>query len=217
MTTAPTSSQPPSLFARALRAWKRIVRWGTRQPRSFPIHLIILSLVGLLFLLFVIAPVIFVGDWLWSWQLTRLWAQVTGACTAFLLAGWAIHGTNLNRITRIVLLIGTLVLMLTLVDSLDGQQDAFTDIVFITSLWSCFLAVETYRIARDIPAGIPRRKIGLGVGIAATLLFAGSAIVYALYNVRVAPLRYDHHVLYLLGIIISGALRWIQPTKSATR
>ena len=214
MATPSTAPQPPSLSTRVVQGWTRAIRWCTRQPWARSISWISLTLVGLLLLLLVIAPLVFLGDWLWSWQITRLWAQLTGTCLAILLIGWGIQGHALKRIPRIALLIGTVVLILTLLDSLNGQQDVFTDVVFITSLWSCLLAVETDRIARTLPKGTTRRTIGLTIGVGATLLFMGSALGYAVYNLRVLPLRYDHHILYLVGIAVSALLQRIQPPKA---
>lgn len=163
---------------------------------------------GALILLSLGAIILFL-DWQAGSQFTRPWLQVGFAILGALAIGGAIFLPKISRLRRVMISVGGLLIVLTVLDSLDGQQDILTDTVLLLALWALAFA---YTSAQLLQLGTPmtaRRKVAIGVGILATLTYLGSACYYVVVNLTVAPLNVDHHPLFGFALPLNVLLQWI--------
>jgi hypothetical protein len=156
------------------------------------------------------------ADYVWSLHLARVWAQISGFLLGTTLIGMSIWAQRLRLWTRAILL-GIAVLFLgTVIDSLDGKQDILPVIVLLLTVWAGSFAAETYDLLQLSMYRSRVRRVGLAIGILATVIYLSTAGYYFTLNMIRGPLDYDHHPLYAFGIIIVTLLRHLRTRSESS-
>jgi hypothetical protein len=116
---------------------------------------------------------------------------------------------TIARPRRIIMCGGALVLLLAVLDSLDGRQDILPSIVILLTVWALIYADTTIEL---LQAGRPttlRRWLAISLGIVSTIGYLGAAGYYLIVNATVVLVDSDHHPLFGVAIVLSTLLRWL--------
>ena len=175
----------------------------SRQARRLFSHFQIAAL----FLLALCAILLFI-DWETGTQLSRPWLQVGFACFGLLIVSGALFLPNLSRARRCVIAIAGVLTLLAVLDSLDGQQDIFTNTVVILLLWATIFGDVSLQLLQST-AFTTRRKIAATIAVSSTLLYMGSACYYVFLNRTIGPQNADHNDLYGIALSLNILIRWI--------
>jgi hypothetical protein len=159
--------------------------------------LIILGLTALLLL----------GDWLAGWQLSRPWLQVSFAIVGVVVLISAVSVPAQTRPRRVILSAGGLLLILAVLDSLDGQQDILTLFVVLLLAWALLFADTTAQLLQSGLATTTRRSLAISLGIVGTCAYVGAACYYGIVNLTLAPLNPDHSLLFAFALLMNVLMR----------
>jgi hypothetical protein len=206
--TSMSRSSPPWPKPKSPQEWLQLI---FISPKSV---LLAISIVGII-ASFIAAPLVFLADFLWLFQLLRPWAQISALFWGVFLIALTIT-IEWSRFTR-VLLLGAALLWSALIDSIDGQQDVLPMIVFALVMWGLIFASDTRAIIASDHRQSTLYWIGSIIGVVATGGYLGGAIYYFILNIVQEPLDYDRHPLYAFGILINVALRAIQRHLDTTK
>ena len=157
------------------------------------------------------APAVYIADYAWSLQLTPVWEQLFGSIIAILLIIAAIKGQQISRAIRILYLLGGILIVAAVIDSLDGTPDILPFITLLLGGWGISFAFSTVRIMRQRQHLSRIEWCGGLLGLAATGRYLSVAVYYLIRNLTVRPQIYDHHILLGIGFLIASALRVIAP------
>ncbi len=163
--------------------------------------------IGALFLLTLCAVLLFI-DWRTGTHLSRPWLQVGFACFGLFIVGGAVFLPNLTRSRRCVITIVGVLTLLAVLDSLDGQQDIFTNVVVILLLWATSFGDASLQLLRSTTF-TTRRKVAATIAALSTLLYIGSACYYVFLNLTIAPQNAGHNDLYGVALLLNILIRWI--------
>jgi hypothetical protein len=195
-------SSPPWPKPKSPQEWLQLI---FISPKSI---LLAISIVGII-ASFIAAPLVFLADFLWLFQLLRPWAQISALFWGVFLIAITI-AIELSRFTRVLLLLGAALLWGALIDSIDGQQDVLPMIVFALVIWGLIFASDTRTIIASDHRQSTLYWIGSIIGVVATGGYLGGAIYYFTLNLTQGPLDYDRHPLSPFGIFIAAALSFIR-------
>ena len=162
---------------------------------------------GGLILLSLCAIFLFV-DWRAGTQLTRPWLQGGFAALAFLIFGSVIVLPTLSRSRRIVLTGVALLILLAVLDSLDGQQDILTSTVVALLLLASAFAAFSLQLLHSATFSV-RRKIATSIALLTTIAYLGSACYYVLLNLTLGPQNTEHSVLIGCAFLLNMLIRWL--------
>jgi hypothetical protein len=165
--------------------------------------LVSIGLIGLL----LSAPAVYIADHVWSLHLTPVWEQVVGLFIATLLVVAALKGQHIGRTIRILCMLGALVILAAVIDSLDGKPDFLPFITLLLGGWAVGFAHTTSRIMHHRHRLSHIQWIGGLLGIAATIVYLSAAVYYLIRTFTVGPQLYDHHLLFGAGFLIAAILR----------
>jgi hypothetical protein len=188
----------------------------TRQPSRWQRgdYLVAIGIVSGIILL-IAGLVAWLADFIWSLHLTRLWAQISATLVGSTLVSLGIGMPRISRWSRSLMLSASVLLLSTVLDSLDGKQDFVPSIVFLLTLWAGIFAAQTRSLIQQPKQRSWVQWAGIGVGVLATVVYLSTAGYYFGLNLSRGPLDYDHHLLYGLGIIIASILQYFQ-TRSGS-
>jgi hypothetical protein len=188
----------------------------TRQPSQWQRgdYLVVIGIVSGIILL-IAGPVAWLADFIWSLHLTRLWAQISATLVGSTLVGLGIGMPRITSWSRSLMLGAGVLLLSTVLDSLDGKQDFVPSIVFLLTLWAGTFAAQTRGLIQQPKQRSWVQWAGIGIGVLATVVYLSTAGYYFALNLSRGPLDYDHYLLYGLGIIIASILRYFQ-TRSGS-
>jgi hypothetical protein len=176
-------------------------------PKAVPLFTTIAT-VGAVIILAAGAFVL-LGDWLAGWHLTRPWLQLSAAFVGVMLLITVVRVPTMTRPRRLVVCAGGMLLILAVLDSLDGQQDVLPLIVVLLSIWALGYADTTAQLVATGRPTTRRRWFAVTIGILSTLVYLGAASYYGTVNLIIAPVNIDHHPLFAFGIVIATFLRWV--------
>ena len=149
------------------------------------------------------------ADWFTDLRLVRPWLQFTAAIVGAGLLFAAGTLRSQSWLCRLILLVGGLLLMLTVLDSLDGRQDWLPTGVVLLSAWALEYAYSCVYLLDAARPRSPRRWLALGLGALASLGYFGVAGYYAFVHITIAPVQLKQHPLFGTGILIATLLKWL--------
>jgi hypothetical protein len=168
----------------------------------------ILVSIGLIAML-VSGPAVSIADQFWSLQLTPIWEQIFGLFMALLLLIVAIKVQRLRRSIRLLCVVGALIILIAVGDSLDGKPDFLPFITLLLGGWGISFAHTTHQIAQRRQRLSRVQWLGYLLGIVATIGYLSAAVFYLVLNLTQGPQVYHHHDLFGVGFIIASMLRLI--------
>ena len=174
----------------------------------FPRSLTRIISIGI-YAIFIIGIVAVLADWFTAFHFLHLWLQCAATSLGCLLILIAARHRSQSKPSRFIVLCGGLLLLFAILDSLDGKQDWLPQSVVLFSVWSLLFAYTClYLLA---PYRIRTRRHWLAIGLAglASLSYFVAAIYYAFVHIAIAPLQFNHHLLFGIGVVIAPLINWL--------
>jgi hypothetical protein len=178
-----------------------------RPPTASRSLLAIIAGSGILIVL-VTGAVVGLGNWLAGWHLTRPWLQLSATFVGMLLLA-GVFVPTIARPRRIILGVGSLLLLCAVGDSLDRRQDILPLLVVLLTAWALMYADTTAQLFQSGRPTTARRWLAAGLGVVSTAVYLSVASYYFVINATTTPVSIENHLLYAFGAVILILLNWV--------
>lgn len=148
-------------------------------------------------------------DWFTTTQLVRLWLQCTASILGVVLLVVAVVLRSQPWLRRLILVGGGLVLLLAVLDSLNGRQDWLPRGVVLLSVWALLFADRCLRLLEAAQPRSRRRWLAIGLAALATMVYGGVAGYYIFVHRTIAPVELRQHFLFGAGLMIATLVSWL--------
>lgn len=147
--------------------------------------------------------------WLAAPHLIRLGLQLSALALAGLLCLVAVVRTLIPWPRRLIVLLGSTLLFLAVLDSVDGFQDWLPTVVILLCIWALEYAYTTLYLLDPHRSRTVQRWLAIGLGSSASCVYVGMACYYGYLHRAIAPVNIDRHPLFGAGILLAILIKWM--------